>query len=465
MEEATGATRVDISANGHSFANNGTVSQTTGLIGNAAGFPGTAGNYLSNASAFIASGAFSVSLWVNATVFPTGANFWAQGNGSTANQFLGVFTTGRVKAIGFSASAGTGTALAFTTTMPSTGTWHHIVGVFDGATTADLYIDGVYVATYGVGSFAAGSTQQVIGSDMTGGVSVLTGSIDLVGIYSRALSNGGITLGQTAGGEIAQLYNSGAGYNAYPGVTMPTLSVTDNGNGTGATVTISGGGSSAINAIYQQAVTGQVGGGNFVQVATIVGNNSTQVAGLGFFWWVAIATDIGGQATSNLVYLNSTNQQEAVSIRLWDSIVATINALNFTNAVGVPVQVARVNMKEKNWQPPSLPCVLVLMDGESPTDISTFTATDQTGYPYVVMFLDNIAGGKLSEAQVNAFQKFEQSVLRTFRGQRVPGVVECMNVQKIEYRPLLARIQASVSHCVGAFLLRVQAREIRGFGT
>ncbi len=94
-----------------------------------------------------------------------------------------------------------------------TGAKHHVVAVRDG-TSIRLYVDGVYDA---VGTHASlgnicvqwsGDTYlPTIGQDSQYGNACADGLLDDVRYYSRALSDGGgLSIGDTAGGDIAELY-------------------------------------------------------------------------------------------------------------------------------------------------------------------------------------------------------------------------------------------------------------------
>jgi hypothetical protein len=77
-------------------------------------------------------------------------------------------------------------------------TWHHLVGTSD-ATGSALYVDGVMAASSAT-PHGASPVQLAVGARSTF-ANGLTGRIDEVGLWSRALT----------AGEVATLYNAGAG--------------------------------------------------------------------------------------------------------------------------------------------------------------------------------------------------------------------------------------------------------------
>jgi hypothetical protein len=98
----------------------------------------------------------------------------------------------------------------------SVSAWHHIVVIFDGSQTGDanrlkMYADGSQL-TLSVAAGAVPAALQADGADFNlgkfgGGLTFyMNGRIDEVGIWSKALTSG----------EVAELYNAGAGKTCCP---------------------------------------------------------------------------------------------------------------------------------------------------------------------------------------------------------------------------------------------------------
>ncbi len=113
----------------------------------------------------------------------------------------------------------------------TTGTWHQIFYVYDsGASTLTLYIDGVNggsVSSSGTGT--GGCTADFSLGATNGGGNKLSGQIDEVGAWKKALSQQ----------EITDLYNGGAGQTIQAGF-LYTASSTFVTPGTYATTSFSG---------------------------------------------------------------------------------------------------------------------------------------------------------------------------------------------------------------------------------
>jgi hypothetical protein len=81
----------------------------------------------------------------------------------------------------------------------STGTWYHIVNVYNGS-TAYIYINGVLRNSQSVANFTLANNSQTVYIGSDAGDIILDGSIDDVRVYNYALT----------GKQIEQLYNQGS---------------------------------------------------------------------------------------------------------------------------------------------------------------------------------------------------------------------------------------------------------------
>ena len=102
-----------------------------------------------------------------------------------------------------------------TVTTVDDSNFHHIIFTASG-TTMKIFIDGVLRASgsSGAQSITQATTQTAIAKYSE--VAVYTaGSEDEIGLWNRALTDGGVAVNETATGEIAELYNSGSGFQ-YP---------------------------------------------------------------------------------------------------------------------------------------------------------------------------------------------------------------------------------------------------------
>lgn len=127
------------------------------------------------------------------------------------------------------------------TTSVSVNTWHHIAATSTSSGAARIYLNGVLEASGSVtyNSVASGNTFVIA----RGGVSeYLPAKIDEVAIWGSVLSDGGVSVGQTAGGDIATLYNSGVPEDISSLSPLGWWRMGDNDGGTGTTITDQGSG-------------------------------------------------------------------------------------------------------------------------------------------------------------------------------------------------------------------------------
>ena len=120
-----------------------------------------------------------------------------------------------------------GTSSYFSATgLISASTDHHIIFVLNGS-SSKVYIDGV-LRLNASASFGNVSKPLIIGQrSSTTPQNFIDGVIDEADGWTKALTDGGVALNITAGGEVAQLYNSGNGL-AYPFTTTETKTSTGN---------------------------------------------------------------------------------------------------------------------------------------------------------------------------------------------------------------------------------------------
>lgn len=103
------------------------------------------------------------------------------------------------------------------TTLINTTNWYHIAITYDGTSTVNsfkMYIDGERdVITNKLGTLSASiqvpSAVFCIGSLHTGVAAAADALMDEIAVFDSVLTDGGVSEGQTAGGEIAEIYNSG----------------------------------------------------------------------------------------------------------------------------------------------------------------------------------------------------------------------------------------------------------------
>ena len=194
LDEGSGTTAGDSSGNG----NNGTVhgaTWTTGKSGYALSFDGTDDYvWIDNSSSNSINGSLSVSAWVKLDSWTDWARILAKGNysASPATHNYLLILDEEEGSIGFRFANQTGIEEGVYSSQCgsdplSVGSWHHVVGVFNG-THATLYVDGTSVCSRAVeGRPTDYGDPLYVGTQGTLGY--LNGTVDDVRVYSRALDS------------------------------------------------------------------------------------------------------------------------------------------------------------------------------------------------------------------------------------------------------------------------------------
>ncbi len=226
LNEVTATTAYD------SFGtSNGTSTGTTvaaGKLSNARTFNGSSDYIDAGASSvFAPSGDITISAWIKTTVSPTG-DVAIAGKGGDSNTQYQLRMTGSIDGAGklkFSHFNGSWYE-AISTSTYNNGTWHHVVGV-NSSGTLYLYVDGTQVASAPVTWGTASTGNFLIGARSSATKDIyFSGSIDEVGVWSRALSQQEITDLYNAG--TGQTYSGGGGLN---GTVAGTSTTPSSGNG------------------------------------------------------------------------------------------------------------------------------------------------------------------------------------------------------------------------------------------
>lgn len=212
---------------GTPLTNQAGVTSVAGKIGNASSFANASSQYLwapdstkfnyglqANAG-IVSPKALSVSAWFKATSFPGNPNtIVARQSGSAGSRGFRLETSATAFQFTISKTGAADTSLTNTSTALVSGVWFHLVGVWSGATSGmTLYVNGANPSTNtnvatmwvpaGVAALSIGC--RGLTNTGTGPSSLFNGAVDLVGLWSRALTANDVSL----------LYNGGAGLT-YP---------------------------------------------------------------------------------------------------------------------------------------------------------------------------------------------------------------------------------------------------------
>lgn len=207
--------------NGTATSNTSTWNDADGIIDESFLLDGTTDKFTYSASEVNGLDDYSFSLWVKMTDY-TDHDYNSLISSSTSTSPTHISSIRDDGAV--DAWCG-GDYVKTAASLISNGTWQHIVLTLNSSsTTLKLFIDGVLRAIEtAASSQLANIVAQQVGQDRAIGGRFFNGRICEIGTWGKALTDGSTTtIGNTATGEIAELYNSGDGL-AYPFVADITI--------------------------------------------------------------------------------------------------------------------------------------------------------------------------------------------------------------------------------------------------
>lgn len=247
-----GAIVVYDSGSWRTFANEGSAFSNTYSVS----FDGS-NDYMDTGSTFQSTirGGFTYSFWMKWSSLGSGSyspfGSWDDSAGQNTVYISNPAANG---ALNYRLKFGSAT-MTLSTAAPTggwnTSDWSHIaISVQqDGSNVAGKsYINGILKSSLSVlgtlNNFTSVRSMYIGARNRTNGSNIpFPGLVDEVAIFGSALSDGGVSNGQTAGGDIATLYNSGTPDDISSYSPVGWWRMGDNDSGTGTTITDQGSGS------------------------------------------------------------------------------------------------------------------------------------------------------------------------------------------------------------------------------
>lgn len=196
LDATSGTQLTDSVGTNHGTLTGGVVNET-GILGKCILFDGVGdvGTLPDISGLQFGSGDFSISVWVNPTAFTTS---WKGILGGEAGSFaIGTYGSSGQIYISKIGIAGAATGLYM-----STGSWYHIVVVFNGTTKdVTVYLNGISSTVNFNYTFDTGAASNLIGN-IANGQNIWQGYIDELAIWDNTL---------LTSIQVSQLYNSGNG--------------------------------------------------------------------------------------------------------------------------------------------------------------------------------------------------------------------------------------------------------------
>jgi len=241
-------------------------------------------------------------------------------------------------------------------------------------------------------------------------------------------------------------------------ISIPTLAVSDNADGTGGVATIAGGDAPSTHEVFVQRVDGELGTSTWLSKGSRVGNGTVDIAAEPGYYWVKVEATNGSESgTGNLVYAAFTSGDEAVLFQCLTAVQSRIQTLALSGIANQSVVVRKVP-DDKNI---TKPAVVIAPLGRETLDPADGTNNrDDVGYPILVALLDGDNQNPTSNHDRNLL--WREKIRRAFHNQRLPGV-DAIITAFVEPLPVTdAAAWFERNTFVTAMLLRFISREPRG---
>jgi len=165
----------------------------------------------------------SVSIWAKPTgttqdVYGIIANFPGSGQKFTFEYYRANSASSRTLRLRLNSSNNTLPGYLLTYADLSDDKWHHLAFTVDGTTNANginVYVDGAKLGSFTAANpgIYSNSSNTIIGAYQTNSTWDFDGYLSNASIWDTALTDGGVSVGSIAGGQIAELYNEGVPSN------------------------------------------------------------------------------------------------------------------------------------------------------------------------------------------------------------------------------------------------------------
>lgn len=245
---------------------------------------------------------------------------------------------------------------------------------------------------------------------------------------------------------------------------MATYTWTDDADGSGATVTIAGGGIGDSHTAYYQKFTGGLGAaGTWVNGSSRLGNGSIALnLEEGHYFGYVESTSGGTTSISSVSYFAVTTGSDSIHYLLLQAIQARIIAVNLTD-VGSNVLIRKIPTERgQDVGTLTYPAVIVSPLGTEQLPGGT-NARDDIGYPVLVSILAT-NNQDLTSNNLNKFLLWREQISKAFRGdqQLVTGGDWNAHRTKVEPGPILSpsAVWNNLYQC--SLTVRCEARQTRG---
>ncbi len=255
------------------------------------------------------------------------------------------------------------------------------------------------------------------------------------------------------------------GFGAVAPVCAPYLSIADNGDGLGATATISAAALASSNTIYVQSFHGELAAGVWTAAATITGNADSLLNLTTGHYFAYAASSLGGAtAVSSIVYFVVTDGLESLHVRCLAAVQARISSLSLGGlpAGNVVIRKLPIDRGLGTSGGVGLPAIVLSPRRAAMPPATGTNGLDDVDYDVLVAIFDRDNQEPTQALHLDRHLLWREQIARAFRNQRLTGVPQVINAA---VEPAEGMLEEAWKHemMVSALLLRFTSRETRGF--
>ena len=241
-------------------------------------------------------------------------------------------------------------------------------------------------------------------------------------------------------------------------LAIPTLTVVDHADGSGATATVEGSTAGSTNEVFAQAVDGQLGTATWTSYGSRTGDGTvTLEVSKGHYLFKVVSSLSGERDLSNVAYLGVTDGADPLHERLLSAVKSRIQLLTLTGLTSISL---RTVLADSSTLIPSLPAVLIGLVGQEVfTPGGGSNSHDEIVYPVGVFILaadqHNVTSARAT------YLKWREQIARAFHHQALSAVAEskvCF-VEGAEIVPLAAWMNGLLA---SSLVVKCVVRQTRG---
>jgi hypothetical protein len=263
---------------------------------------------------------------------------------------------------------------------------------------------------------------------------------------------------------VAHWHNSHwIGQDTSGSINSPTLAVADQGDGTGATATVSGSTAGTTNTIYTSSFSGATGSGSWTNSGNRVGNGTVDLSlSVGHYFAYCDSTNGSLSEVSGPVYFVVTSTTQSIYYQILAGVQSRLQAISLADIPNGQIGLCKLPLiLHTKQQSIDMPCVLVAPTRDVMPGGDGVTTLDDVTYGVHVVAVDTDNRSTSIDTDMKKYLLWREQIARAFRSQRLSGVDEvvtctCEPMDVTDLPKWIAEYQSC------GFILKFTSREPRG---